>query len=123
MEIEEYQPQQGYTVTGISDSHIEINGQTVALPVALTESGSHTDVPVSPELLTAPYLQQFWQHTEKPELIIIGYGKFAPPSPKLVVELAQLGVGVEVMNTAAAVRTQLVLQSERRRVWAWFWQN
>lgn len=53
-------------------------------------------------------------------VIIIGTGKqqyFLPL--KLVAQLAQAGVGVECMPTAAACRTVMLLQSEQRRVWAW----
>lgn len=123
MEIEEYQPQQGYTVTGVSGSHIEVNGQTVTLPAAVSDAGIHADVPDSPDKLTAAYFQDFWQGREKPELIIVGVGRFTPPHPKLSVELMQDGVALECMNTDAAVRTHLILQSEGRRVWAWFWQD
>lgn len=55
-------------------------------------------------------------------LIIIGTGisqQFL--EPKIQVQLAQLGIGVECMNTAAACRTLTMIQGEGRQVWAWLW--
>lgn len=56
------------------------------------------------------------------EIIIIGTGSSLKSlNPKLLVELNQLGIGVECMNTASACRTIMMLQSEGRNVWAWLW--
>lgn len=57
-----------------------------------------------------------------PELLIIGTGlqRIALP-PKIEVILHQRGMGVDIMNTAAACRTFNLLQSEGRVVYAWLW--
>ena len=53
----------------------------------------------------------------KPELVVLGTGeKHRFLSPKLAVKLAQAGVGLECMNTAAAARTYNVLLDEGRDV-------
>lgn len=59
-----------------------------------------------------------------PELLIVGTGlqRVALP-PKVAVALYQKGIGVDVMNTAAACRTFNLLQSEGRNVAAWLWLN
>jgi uncharacterized protein len=53
----------------------------------------------------------------KPELVLLGTGEiqsFLPPA--LMALFYAQGIGVEVMTTAAAVRTYTVLTSEDRRV-------
>ena len=52
-----------------------------------------------------------------PEVLVLGTGstlKF--PSPALTARLLQIGIGVEVMDTAAACRTYNILLSEERHV-------
>ncbi len=53
----------------------------------------------------------------RPQVLVLGTGntlKF--PSPALTARLLQTGVGVEVMDTAAACRTYNILLSEQRNV-------
>ena len=45
------------------------------------------------------------------------------PHPRLTAALAQAGIGLEVMDTAAACRTYNILMSEGRRVLAAFLQE
>lgn len=53
----------------------------------------------------------------EPEVVILGTGaRHIHPDPRLFVALQQQGVGVEVMNTAAACRTYNVLLADGRRV-------
>ena len=54
---------------------------------------------------------------QKPEVMILGSGQKIqfPPKP-LYVELASLGIGLEVMDTEAACRTFNILLSEDRLV-------
>lgn len=53
----------------------------------------------------------------QPEIVLIGTGsRLEFPSPSLTVTLLQAGIGVEVMDTAAACRTFNILLSEERRV-------
>lgn len=55
--------------------------------------------------------------TLKPEVILLGTGENQIfPHPKLFAHCAQQGVGLEVMNNAAACRTFNVLTSEERDV-------
>jgi uncharacterized protein len=52
-----------------------------------------------------------------PELLLIGSGaKIRFPSPRQLAALVKLGIGYEVMDTAAACRTFNVLAAEGRRV-------
>jgi len=53
----------------------------------------------------------------EPEILLLGTGsRLAFPSPSLTVALLQAGIGVEVMDTAAACRTYNILLAEERRV-------
>lgn len=53
----------------------------------------------------------------RPEILILGTGaRLRFPHPSLLAELAAQGIGVEVMDTAAACRTYTVLAAEGRKV-------
>lgn len=53
----------------------------------------------------------------QPEILIIGTGaRMRFPHPGLIVPLQAQGIGVEVMDTAAACRTFNILIGEQRRV-------
>lgn len=53
----------------------------------------------------------------QPEILILGTGaNLCFPHPSLIADLQAQGIGVEVMDTAAACRTYNVLVSEQRRV-------
>lgn len=52
-----------------------------------------------------------------PEILLLGTGRSQTfPPARLMAELGRLGMGLEVMDTAAACRTYNVLMSEDRRV-------
>lgn len=54
-----------------------------------------------------------WQ----PDIVVLGTGPTqAFPPPLLIAELAELGIGLEVMGTSAACRTYNVLVVDGRRV-------
>ena len=56
---------------------------------------------------------------EKPEIVLLGAGPvFAPPQPEWLWYFGQIGIGVEVMDTAAACRTYNILAAEGRDVLA-----
>jgi uncharacterized protein len=53
----------------------------------------------------------------EPELIILGTGQTIHfPSAELLSPLIQKGIGIEIMDTAAACRTYTILASEGRKV-------
>lgn len=53
----------------------------------------------------------------QPEILLLGTGsRLDFPSPAVTAHLLQCGIGVEVMDTAAACRTFNILLSEQRRV-------
>ena len=53
----------------------------------------------------------------QPEMVLFGTGaQLRFPHPRLTLSLIQAGIGVEVMDTAAACRTYNILTAEGRRV-------
>jgi uncharacterized protein len=71
--------------------------------------------PTTMEQLRAEHLEMVL--AMEPEVVILGTGvRHINPAPHLVAALQQHGVGIEVMNTAAACRTYNVLLADGRRV-------
>ena len=63
------------------------------------------------------HFEEVWRR--KPELALLGSGEnFRFPAAKLMVEFAEAGIGLEVMDTAAACRTYNILSAEGRDVMA-----
>ena len=53
----------------------------------------------------------------RPEIVLLGTGAaFSFPEPRKLASLHQAGIGVEVMDTAAACRTYNILMAEGRNV-------
>jgi len=114
MQFQEHLPQDGWNIEGGSDGRLKINGETHTEAVCVIE-GRCLD-------LTADSFSDGLSKYAAPEIILIGTGKTQQfLHPKLNAALAAQGIGIEYMNTAAACRTLLMLQSEGRRVWAWLW--
>ncbi len=67
------------------------------------------------ESLEARHFEQI--RALNPEVVLLGTGqKIRFPSSELLRALINAGIGVEVMDTAAAIRTYLVLATEGRKV-------
>ncbi len=104
------------TVTGYGPDYIEINrvrhgGSLVVSADAPVQAWTPHGVEQLSEADFAPILAL------KPEIVLVGTGaaqRFLAPA--LTVALAHAGVGVEVMDTAAACRTYNILMAEGRRV-------
>ena len=60
----------------------------------------------------------------RPEIVLLGTGRRQRfLHPRLTTALTRAGIGIEVMDTAAACRTYNILMSEGRRVLAAFLQE
>ena len=71
--------------------------------------------PVSIDQLNADHLEAIAEL--QPEVVLIGTGEtLVFPDTKLTIQLMEQGIGVEVMDTAAACRTYNVLMNELRKV-------
>jgi uncharacterized protein len=119
-----------YIIRGYSDMEIR-----VSLPVHMSEPNATTpprEILTSSFIMTPQRLIKNWpprsvqqlttSHFEElfelePEVLLLGTGKFLVfPPLELTTPLMTKGVGVEVMDTAAACRTYNILVSEGRNV-------
>lgn len=122
MQFQEHLPQDGWNIEGGLDGRLKINGETHTEAVCLIEGRCLPANAARPQDLTADSFSDSLSKYAAPEIILIGTGKTQQfLHPKLNAALAARGIGIEYMNTAAACRTLLMLQSEGRRVWAWLW--
>lgn len=108
-------------VSAYRDGLLEIGGKSYGCPVSLTDCLTRLPPQLRPEDLCVADLLGAAEGA-RPELVLVGTGeKQQFLHPRIAAELAAEGVGLACMNTAAACRTLLLLQSEQRRVWAWLW--
>jgi uncharacterized protein len=104
------------TIRSVGVEGICVNGRFWSETIALTPEeyiDSWQSVPLTD--LTEDNFSALLKHG--PELVIVGTGaKSAFPPRELMFAFARLGVGLELMDTAAAARTFNVLAGEGRRV-------
>lgn len=103
-------------IRGVSGESIRINDATYAESIALTAEeliGSWEAIPVAE--LTPEHFEAVF--ATRPEVVLVGTGQtnIFPPR-ELTFAFARKGIGLEVMDTAAAARTFNVLANEGRRV-------
>lgn len=103
-------------IRGVTGESILINDETYAESVALTAEeliGAWEAMPVA-ELASEHFESVF---ATRPEVVLLGTGptNIFPPR-ELTFAFARKGIGLEVMDTAAAARTFNVLANEGRRV-------
>lgn len=104
------------TIRSVSVEGIRINDRFWSEAIALTAEvfvDSWRSVPLAD--LTEADFSELLEHS--PELVIVGTGKKSVLPPReLMFAFARRGVGLELMDTAAAARTFNVLAGEGRRV-------
>ena len=103
-------------VRSVSDKVIQINEESYSESVVLTADdllGNWHDTPVT-DLSVSHFDAVF---SSGPEIVLLGTGSsnIFPPR-ELMFAFARKGIGLEVMDTAAAARTFNVLANEGRRV-------
>ena len=105
-----------FVIRGFSESHVTVNDQELRQPFLLTPDTLHAEVPVD-ELDALSVEGESLLLRDEPEVVIIGTGARTRMGPaSLSAALMRQGVGIEYMDTAAALRTYTVLASELRRV-------
>jgi uncharacterized protein len=104
------------TIRSVNSDGILINDQLWSETVALTTQEIIENwQPVTISELTVEHFSVLLEH--KPELIVVGTGKNGEfPPRELMFAFARRGVGLELMDTAAAARTFNVLAGEGRHV-------
>jgi len=102
-------------VTGYGDDHVLVNGARYGRSFILLPETILPDWPVTRHTqLEAAHFQVLID--QRPEMVLLGTGlRHCFPSPRLYADLIRIGIGVEVMTTAAACRTYNILVSEGRR--------
>lgn len=106
----------GNSINAYASGRLTVNGEAITTSVVITPKHIiHDWLPAVFEEMQASHLERFAQLD--PEIILIGTGDTLrfPPAAWTAAYLAR-GIGVEVMDTAAACRTYNVLLSEDRRV-------
>jgi uncharacterized protein len=105
-----------YRIRAYASGSVTVNDETLTRSLVISSERLIRDWPpqsieeLAPEhLLAAAEL--------KPEILILGTGaSLRFPHPRLLAALQAQGIGVEVMDTAAACRTYNVLVNEQRQV-------
>jgi uncharacterized protein len=104
------------TFTGYGEGYVEVSRVRHSSSLVVAGDRLVTDWPAATlESLTADHLAAIVEL--KPEIVLIGTGaKFSFPDQALLAPLYKAGIGVEVMDTAAACRTYNILLGEGRNV-------
>lgn len=106
----------GHIIRGFAAGRILIGSDTFSSPLIVTAEQIIADwSPPGVQQLSRADLQRVLDLD--PDVILLGTGlrQLFPPAT-LTTEILRQGVGLEIMNTAAACRTFNVLASEYRRV-------
>ena len=104
--------------TGYGEGYVEVNRARHRASLVVTGTRLITDWPAgSIEGLSADHIAAIVELA--PEIVLLGTGAaFRFPEPALLAPLHRAGIGVEVMDTAAACRTYNILLGEGRNVLA-----
>ena len=107
---------EGYYITAYETGRILVNGRGfeqsfILAPDTLQENWAVRDI----SQLDAEHFEPIM--ALKPELVLLGTGsRIVFPEVACYAQLINHGIGVEIMDTAAACRTYNILMSEGRRV-------
>jgi len=107
---------QNFVIRGFDEDHVVVNDQRLEATFLLTPDTLHAEVQVD-DLATLAEHGETLLMRDDPEVLIVGTGARTRMGPAaLSAALMRRGVGIEYMDTAAALRTYTVLASELRRV-------
>lgn len=118
MKIEREQAQGRNLFTGYGEGYVEVNRARHTTSLVVTGERLVTDWPLARvDDLAADHLAAIVELA--PEIVLLGTGRtFTFPDPARLAPLYKAGIGVEVMDTAAACRTYNILLGEGRNVLA-----
>ena len=106
----------GNRVTGYGEGFVEVNAQTYTRSLVVAPDRIVADWPPG----TVGEVNEGHLETlmgMAPEILLLGTGaRQRFPAPSLLASAAKAGVGIEVMDTAAACRTYNILMGEGRSV-------
>lgn len=118
MRFAEDNPAAQYHIRAYAPGQITVNDEALTRSLIITPDRLIRDwPPQSLDELCFDHVQA--AIASRPDILILGTGaQMRFPSPALIGEVQALGIGIEVMDTAAACRTYTVLVAEQRRVTA-----
>ncbi|NIR29269.1 MAG: Xcc1710-like domain-containing protein [Gammaproteobacteria bacterium] len=107
-----------YRVSAYGPGYITVNEERHTRSIIIMPERLVRDwPPQSYEELSTPHLNALLEH--RPEIVLLGTGARQHfPHASLIAPLYEQGIGLEVMDTAAACRTYNILMAEDRRVLA-----
>ena len=105
-----------YLIKAYSTGSIQVNETVYTEPLIVMPESLVTDWGAAPvKELSAGHFDALNEYA--PEILLLGTGAVQTfPPARLMADLSRRGMGLEVMDTAAACRTFNVLMSEDRRV-------
>ena len=106
----------GYTIQAYGQGQVTINDEVVTSSVVVTPARLLREwEPERFDDLAPAHLEALAEL--EPEIVVLGTGgRLRFPAAAVTASLAARGIGVEVMDTAAACRTYNILVSEDRNV-------
>ncbi len=104
------------TIYAYAKGYVAINDQEISRSVIVTPERLITNWPPQRFVdLEAAHFE--WILKLEPEIVLLGTGSHQQlPHPQLIRPLIERGLGVEVMDTAAACRTYNIIVAEGRQV-------
>ena len=115
MKLHASRPSGVNTITGYGEGYVMVNGERRASSVIVLPDRIEPWSAAAFDTLTAEdfaFLKSLGA-----EIVLLGTGpKQRFPHPRLTAELAQAGIGLEVMDLQAACRTYNILVAEERKV-------
>ncbi|CAG0942921.1 hypothetical protein GPROT2_01916 [Gammaproteobacteria bacterium] len=106
----------GHLVRGFTGNAILVGAESFSRPLILTVDRiiRDWDPPAVEQLADADFAAIL---ALEPEVILLGTGaRQRFPNPNVTTTILRQGIGIEIMNTAAACRTYNILAGEYRRV-------
>ena len=119
VKLHQHEDGEGNRITGVGRGWFAVNGQRRTAPCAVAVQSLHELEPQAGGIAAlldaaAPAIAEL-----TPELVIVGTGDSFVLAPRQwVARMAEQGIGLEAMDTAAACRTFNLLAHEGRRVLA-----
>ena len=109
-------PDGSYVINSYSENRIVINSVAYTVSLVITPHALITDwPPASMSELKGAHFEAMLEYD--PEVIILGTGlKLVFPNPDITAAVINRNIGLEIMDTGAACRTNEVLASENRIV-------
>ena len=105
----------GHFITAYEQGKLFVNGRTLTTSIVIAPNQLLTDWSISDiSELSNIHIEKIIELN--PELVLLGTGeKLVFPKVEIYAALIQQGIGVDIMDTAAACRTYNILCGEGRR--------